>query len=221
MEAITKVLVVGGGGQAGKIHVTNLKSLGAYVGNADFVENKDCDENFIGKVPYSEPFGKGFKVAIVALPDKMCFDHCKQLIDTGFERIMVEKPGCKDGDELQELVNLAESKNVTMYINYQRSFDPKVAELLDIIKQKTAEGYSLEYCSVYSCDKAQPPQNTQQYLNQGCHDYALCLCILESCKMNVLDLQAHGVKWGEINDTRFLKIIGNCGNDTDRALWDV
>jgi hypothetical protein len=39
--------------------------------------------------------------------------------------------------------------------------------------------------------------------------------------MNVLDLQAHGVKWGEINDTRFLKIIGNCGNDTDRALWDV
>ena len=117
-SAGTKVLIVGGGGQAGKIHVANLKSFGATVGNADFVENPDCDDNFIGKVPYTEPFGKGYKVACVALPDKMCFDHCKQLIETGFERIMVEKPGCKNGDELSELVALAEAKGVTFYINY-------------------------------------------------------------------------------------------------------
>ena len=84
----------------------------------------------------------------------MCFDHCKQLIETGFERIMVEKPGCKNGDELSELVTLAESKGVTFYINYQRSFDPRVSELFTELQQKTADGYSLEYCSVYSCDKA-------------------------------------------------------------------
>ena len=97
----TKVVVVGGGGQAGKIHVTNLKKFGAIVGNCDFFENKDCDDNFIGKVPYTVPFEKGYKVAIVALPDKMCFAHCKAMIEAGFERILVEKPGCKNVDELQ------------------------------------------------------------------------------------------------------------------------
>lgn len=123
-DAGTKVVVVGGGGQAGKIHVTNLKKFGATVGNCDFFENKDCDDNFIGKIPYSVPFSKGYKVAIVALPDRMCFQHCKDMIEAGFERILVEKPGCKNVEELQELVKIAESKGVTFYINYQRTFDP-------------------------------------------------------------------------------------------------
>ena len=100
MDSGTKVAVVGGGGQAGKIHVTNLKKFGAVVGNCDFMENPDCDDNFIGKVPYSEPFAKGYKVAIVALPDRMCFAHCKDMIEAGFERILVEKPGCKNVEEL-------------------------------------------------------------------------------------------------------------------------
>lgn len=195
--------------------------MGAVVGNKDLIENKDCDDNFVGKVSYSEPFSKGYKVAVVALPDKMCFAHCKEMIETGYERLMVEKPGCQNADELSKLVALAAEKNVTFYINYQRSFDPKVAKLLNEIKQKTADGYQLEYCSVYSCDKAQPPQHAQQYLNQGCHDYALCLSILESCNMDPIDLQARGVRWGEINDTRFLKITGTCGNESARGLWDV
>lgn len=124
-------------------------------------------------------------------------------------------------EELEQLVALAEEKGVTFYINYQRTFDPKLAELLNVIKAKTAEGYQLEYCSVYSCDKAQPPQHAQQYLNQGCHDYALCLSILECCNMNVIDLQARGVQWGDINDTRFLKVTGTAGNDTGKGLFDV
>merc|ERR1712224_885361 len=61
----------------------------------------------------------------------------------------------------------------------------------------------------------------QQYLNQGCHDYALCLSILECCNMNVIDLQARGVQWGDINDTRFLKVTGTAGNDTDKGLFDI
>jgi len=77
-----------------------LKALGAIVGNADFVKNPDCDNNFIGKIPYSNPYEEGYRVAVVALPDKMCFSHCKSLIDCGFKRIMVEKPGCQNGDEL-------------------------------------------------------------------------------------------------------------------------
>ena len=141
--------------------MANLKKCGAVVGNCDFMENPDSDDNFIGKVPYTEPFAKGYKVAIVALPARMCFAHCKDMIEAGFERILVEKPGCVDAEEAQELVSIAEKKGVTVYINYQRTFDPKLGELLAQIKQKSAEGYELEYCSVYSCDKAYPPQPTQ------------------------------------------------------------
>ena len=71
------MLVLGGGGHAGKMHVTNLKACGAIVGNVDFTKNQDCDDNFVGKVPYSVPFNKGYKVACVSLPAEMCFDHCK------------------------------------------------------------------------------------------------------------------------------------------------
>ena len=108
MDSGKKVVVVGGGGVAGKIHVTNLKKLGAVVGNCDFMENPECDDNFIGKVPYSEPFSKGYKVAIVSLQSTMCLAHCKDMIEVGFEKILLEKPGCKNAQELEELVTLAE-----------------------------------------------------------------------------------------------------------------
>lgn len=62
-----KILVVGGTGQVGKIHVNNLKSLGAIVGNADFFKNDKCEHNYIGKVPYSNPYEEGYRSAIVAL----------------------------------------------------------------------------------------------------------------------------------------------------------
>jgi len=40
--------------------------------------------------------------------------------------------------------------------------------------------------------------------------------------MNVVDLQARGVKWGDLDDTRFLKITGTCGNDAGhQGLFDV
>ena len=38
--------------------------------------------------------------------------------------------------------------------------------------------------------------------------------------MDVDDLQAHGVSW-EGEDNRLVKIVGNCSNDTDQALFEV
>lgn len=40
--------------------------------------------------------------------------------------------------------------------------------------------------------------------------------------MNVFDLMARGVQWGDVNDTRFLKITGTCDNtDGHQALFDI
>lgn len=94
-------------------------------------------------------------------------------------------------------------------MNYQRAFDPRVAALLEKLTEKTQAGYSLDYCSVYSCDSAQPPQAAPQVLNQGCHDYNLFLSIIDAASHRLEDLQARGVKWYGLQDTKFFKISGS------------
>lgn len=79
------------------------------------------------------------------------------MIDAGFKRIMVEKPGSTNSAELEKLATKAEAAGVTMMINYQRSFNDKVAKLLKDIQSMKSKGYQLDYVSVFSCDKAQPP----------------------------------------------------------------
>ena len=57
------------------------------------------------------------------------------MLDSGFTRILIEKPGSLFSEQLETLIKKAESKGVTMYINYQRSFD----ERLDKLFLKVAE----------------------------------------------------------------------------------
>ena len=77
---------------------------------------------------------------------------------------MIEKPGSVNAAELTALAKKAEDAGVTMMINYQRSFDPRVAALLVDIEQRNEAGFKLDYVSVFSCDKAVPPQAAPQYL---------------------------------------------------------
>jgi predicted dehydrogenase len=143
-------------------------------------------------------------------------------LDAGYERILIEKPGSENSEDLEKLIIKAEEKGITMYINYQRSFDTRVAELFVNIRKMVSEGYSLDYVSVYSCDKEQPPQAAHQYLNQGCHDYALLLCVFEASGMKLKDLQSRGVEWkGTGGDTKFFKVTGTAGNEESSALFDV
>lgn len=58
-------------------------------------------------------------------------------------------------------------------------------------------------------------------LNQGCHDYALLLSLLDASGMKLKDLQARGVKWQGIEDTKFFKITGSASNGSCEALFDV
>lgn len=126
--------MVGGSGLAGKVHVSHLKKFKACVGNSDLVENAECDDNFVGQVPYREPFEKGYKSAIVALPSRLLCDHCTQLIDAGFEKILIENPGGDTSDEIRKLITYAQEKSVAITINYERTFDRRVAQLLNQIK---------------------------------------------------------------------------------------
>ena len=62
-----KVIVVGGAGQAGTIHVANLQSLGVEVASFDLTENKNC-KNFMNQ-KHEDAVADGYKAAIVALPE--------------------------------------------------------------------------------------------------------------------------------------------------------
>jgi predicted dehydrogenase len=155
----TKVVVIGGAGQAGRIHVKNLQALGADVASYDVVENPNCTKNFNAKeAQHTDVTSEGYKVGIIALPDNMLFAHTDKILDAGYERLMIEKPGSMNSADLEKLINKAAEKGVTFYINYQRSFDVRLSELFTNIRKLVAEGYQLDYVSVYSCDKAQPPQ---------------------------------------------------------------
>ena len=90
----------------------------------------------------------------MALPDNMLFTHTDIILDSGYERIMVEKPGSSNAVQLAELARKAEANSIKMYINYQRSFNGKIASLFDDIEQMVADGYALEYVSIFSCDAA-------------------------------------------------------------------
>ena len=115
----TKVVVIGGAGQAGKIHVKNLLALGADVASFDVVENPSVTKNYNAKeAQHSEAVADGYKVAIIALPDHMLFPHTDKILDAGFERLMIEKPGSLNSADLEKLIKKGEEKNVTMYINY-------------------------------------------------------------------------------------------------------
>jgi|LakMenEpi03Aug12_release.lakeMendotaPanAssembly.Ray.scaffolds.fasta_scaffold1652483_2 predicted dehydrogenase len=51
------------------------------------------------------------------------------MLDSGFIRILIEKPGALISEQLEALIKKAESKGITMYINYQRSFDERLSKL--------------------------------------------------------------------------------------------
>lgn len=116
-----KVVVIGGSGQVGKIHVANLISCGAEVASFDVVENAQASKNYNAKeAAHADCVADGYKVALVALPDTMLYPHTDKILDAGFERIMIEKPGSLNSGDLEKLAIKAEEKGITMYIDYQR-----------------------------------------------------------------------------------------------------
>ena len=144
----------------GKVHVRNMIQLGNEVASMDNKENADASKSYLAKeVDYATVIADGYDVCVVSLPDTMLFDHTKRIMEAGFKRILLEKPGSTNSDDLQKLVNMAEEKDIPMFINYQRSFDERINALYQKIKQKVSEGYQLVYALSSSSDKEVPPQH--------------------------------------------------------------
>jgi predicted dehydrogenase len=114
IEAAQHCVVFGGAGQAGRIHAYNLQILGAKVASYDVVDNKDADANFNAKeCDEAEPAKQGYKYAVVAVPaDKMVFERTMRVLEAGYERVLIEKPGAMNPEELEILIKKAEEKKI-------------------------------------------------------------------------------------------------------------
>jgi predicted dehydrogenase len=114
--------------------------------------------NFDAKTAdFGEPLKHGYKVAIISLPDHISYKHTMSILDHDWTRIMIEKPGALNSGELQLLINKAKERKIPLSINYQRSFDTTIAALMKTINEKSKDGFSLDYASIYNCDNGQPP----------------------------------------------------------------
>ena len=90
----TKVVVIGGAGRAGSIHVKNLLALGGDVASFDVVDNTTVSKNYNAKEAlHTDVVADGYKVCIIALPENIIYAHTDIILDAGYERIMIEKPG--------------------------------------------------------------------------------------------------------------------------------
>lgn len=65
----------------------------------DVVENETVAKNYNAKTAaHADCVSDGYDVALVALPDHMLYDHTAKIIDSGFKRILVEKPGSQTSE---------------------------------------------------------------------------------------------------------------------------
>lgn len=72
-------------------------------------------------------------VAVVCTPIETLFSCTKSLINFGFKKILVEKPGALNVSDLEELKNLADASSCEVFIAYNRRFFSSVQHLRKIL----------------------------------------------------------------------------------------
>ena len=73
--------------------------------------------------------------AIVLVGVEDLFDVTKDLINSGTKRILLEKPGAINLEDINHLNNLAQEKNIELFIAYNRRFYNSVIQLKKLIKE--------------------------------------------------------------------------------------
>jgi predicted dehydrogenase len=73
-------------------------------------------------------------VAVVCTPVEKLFLCTKSLINLGFKKILVEKPGALNVSDLEELKNLANASSCKVFIAYNRRFFSSVQYLRKILE---------------------------------------------------------------------------------------
>ena len=101
--------------------------------NFKMITGKNCFFGGISNIPKS--ILNSVQSAIVAVNVESIHEACKELLDLGIVRILLEKPGSLYTEEFIYLDEVARRKNAKILIGYNRRFYASTAKAKEIIEQ--------------------------------------------------------------------------------------
>ncbi len=133
----TKKIAVVGAGSWGKNHIRTLAELGCLGGVIDADKNKldELSIKYKGVKLYSDlkdAFKFNFDGFIVATPSETHYEIGKKIIQEGFH-LLIEKPLCLYPKQAEDLVKLANDKNVNLMVGHVLLFHPAIQKIKEIL----------------------------------------------------------------------------------------
>ncbi len=104
-------------------------------------------DNFVGDEAVDQLLAKGVDFACVATPDNRHFEASKQILNAGVH-LLVEKPSVLSLQELDELVALAQEKQVLAKVVYHKLLDPDHKKLRTLVHDSVLQHVNTGYCSL-------------------------------------------------------------------------
>ena len=129
-------VLIFGFGRAGKIHYENCKNSEFYNVKyvVDIIDNNEINFlNYNDKEKLEQVMENEIDAIIVASPTDTHYEVIKLGLKFN-KHIFVEKPIVKECFQISECFNLAEEKNVILFVGYNRRYDPKIMEIKDKIE---------------------------------------------------------------------------------------
>jgi UDP-2-acetamido-3-amino-2,3-dideoxy-glucuronate N-acetyltransferase len=121
-----------GAGYWGKNHLRVLKELGVLEMVCDLDESKK-EDSFKFTSDISEVLGnKDIEAVVIATPAATHFKTAKQALEAG-KHVLVEKPLALDIKEAEELVDLADKKNLVLMVGHVLRYHPAFLKLKELI----------------------------------------------------------------------------------------
>jgi D-galacturonate reductase len=104
-------------------------------------------QSFIGEDAVDQMLRAGVDFACVATPDDRHFEASKKILEAG-RHLLVEKPSVLSLQELDELVALANRKQVLAKVVYHKLLDPDHKKLRTLVHDRVLQHVNTGYCSL-------------------------------------------------------------------------
>lgn len=133
-----EVPLVAVGSRTGRRAETYRSRSAGLIHEFDSFAGPDC----MGQVLEAAP-----KFVCVATPDDRHFDACREVLNAGVH-LLVEKPSVLNLEELDELVSLADQRQVLAKIVYHKLLDPDHKKLRTLVHDDVLRHVNNGYCSL-------------------------------------------------------------------------
>ncbi|NLN75546.1 MAG: Gfo/Idh/MocA family oxidoreductase [Armatimonadetes bacterium] len=154
----------------------------------------DADEKSLGKISSGYPkvqatndltrmlAATDLDAVVVATPAGTHFEIAKQVLKAG-KHALVEKPLAMSGDECDELIDLADSKNLKLMVGHTFLYSPPVLKLKEIVGSGEIGDVYYAYSTRVNLGRIRKDVNAMW--NLAPHDIAIFINLFESAPVSV------------------------------------